>query len=733
MRYLQIKKNLYLAEQFVNTAQSTAKKPSGSLNHVWIYDRSGSMSGTLPQLARDLIAKAKEIPTGDTLTLGWFSSEGGEFNFMLKGFKITETRDYKILEDTINKNKHTLGCTCFSEILKDTDTVIKDLSALSTNFALCFFTDGYPVVSNYPKEIQAINSAIEKISGKVASSLMVGYGDYYNKALMSQMAERFGGALIHSENLPAFSLQLEGFMKDARENGRKQAVDLEVVPSTDGVVFGINGQQINLYSHSGGMNGRQIDFIPTQASRDSLYILTDQKPHGEEVSLPEGDLMRPTNRESMIRGVYAAAYLLTQRAKSDLALEVLSTIGDKDMIDSISNAFTNAEYGRAEAKMQEAIVTPKRRFMQGIKMNYLPKEDAFCVLDAVKLLMQDEEASFYPYHPDFEYKRIGAGSKVRPGYPVFEADKDKAKCALNKLNWNKSMLNLSVLANIPGTIELTGDYAKHGFGQTYPTFVWRNYALIKDGFLNVQKLPVSMGSFTYEKFVKEGLLPVRPSYHSDTIFTLDLTQIPVINRAIANGKTSATQLCKQAYQELELQAKLKALNYLCDELDPDGKSQLGKGALSADQELYLESQGVTRNGFSPPVDKLPATDFYMAKEFEIKMKGLSSLPSVKDVVEKSSKGGKLTPGMLLVKSGLDLAESHMTKSMKTSAKINWLEGEILDLKRELISVRSAIQETKFAVILGKKWFDEFTSREKNTLTLGSVEYTLNVSETKVEL
>jgi hypothetical protein len=257
--------------------------------------------------------------------------------------------------------------------------------------------------------------------------------------------------------------------------------------------------------------------------------------------------------------------------------------------------------------------------------------------------------------------------------------------------------------------------------------------VIKDGFLNVQKLPVSLSEESFKVLKKEGVLPASAWYTEGAVYTLDLTTIPVINRAIANGRTKATDLCKKAYRELELQAMIKALNYLHDQLDPEGTSKLGKGALTADQELYLESQGVGRNGFSPPVEKLPATDFYMAKEFEIKMKGLSSLPSVKEVLEKSAKGGKLTPSALLVKSGLDHADQHLTKSMKVPARLTWLDDEVKALKQDLVAVRSDIQETKFAVILGKKWFDEFTSREKNTLTLGGIEYTLNVSETKVEL
>lgn len=728
MRYLKVKQNLFLVEQFVNN-QAAKAKPS-NINNIWIYDRSGSMSGVLEGLARDLIIKAKELPMGDTITLGWFSSHG-EYNFMLKGFKITEKKDYKVIEDTINKNKSTIGMTCFSEILADTSTVIKDLSAISNTFALCFFTDGYPTVSPYDREVKAIHAAIDKIGSKIASSLLVGYGDYYNKELMTQMAERMGGALIHSESLPAFNVQLGNFMKDSRENGSKVVVNLESLPaSKSGVVFGINGNQISPYA----VTGNAIDFAPTRGSKDSVYILTDKAPKGaEEIKLSDEDLKKPTSSESMIRGVYAAAFLLTQKAKSDVALEVLATIGDKDMIDSVNNAFTNAEYGRAESKIQEAMSNPKRRFMQGIKKNYLPPADAFCVLDAVNLLMQDEEAHFFPYHDAFEYKRIGAGAKTKAGFPEFVADVSKAKCALNKLNWNKTMLNLSVLANIPGAIELTGDYKKHGFAKSYPTYVWRNYAIVKDGFLNVQKLPVTLSKESFVTLQQEGVIDTSARYKDSETYVLNLDQIPIINRSIAEGRTSAKDLCTKAYREKQLEGELKALNYLSDQVDPDGKLSLGKGALTADQELYLESQGVGRNGFSPPSEKVPTTDFYMAKEFEIKLKGLSSLPSGKDVQEKMTKGAKLTPSALLLKSGFDVFNTNLKKTSSDKVKLAFLEDEISKRKRELVHVRSDIQATKFSVILGKKWFDEFSSRDQSTITVDGTEFDLVVSETKVEL
>ena len=79
--------SLCLVEQEVGTKKVITKK--GPVNHLWIYDRSGSMTGLLPELTAQLIQLSKKLPKGDTLTLGWFSGEG-DFNWIFKGFKISD-------------------------------------------------------------------------------------------------------------------------------------------------------------------------------------------------------------------------------------------------------------------------------------------------------------------------------------------------------------------------------------------------------------------------------------------------------------------------------------------------------------------------------------------------------------------------------------------------------------------------------------------------------------------
>lgn len=725
MRYLKIKDNLYLYEQIVPQQEKTTKKDT--LNHIWIYDRSGSMYYLLSGLADDLIVRAQTIPVGDTITLGWFSSEG-EFRFILKGFRVTEERDYKIVADTINNNKTTLGCTCFSEILLDTENVINDLAAISPNFALCFFTDGYPVVSNYKKEVANIQKAISNIEASLSSVLLVGYGDYYNKELMSDMAERFGGMLCHSKDLPSFNVSMESFLVDAREKDLKQMVDL-ISPSSLGVIFSVTGNAVNIYQPN---DSQQIRYSPKKDSDNRIYVLSDTYLKGTEVVLTDKNVRgEDTETESFVKAAYAAAMILTQKTKTELALDILACLGDKAFISGVNNAFTNAEYGKVEASIQNAISNTTERFSQGRDTKFLPAADAFCLLDMLELLMEDKEAYFYPYHEDFNYKRIGIPTKTKEGYPKFVAE-ENVKCPLDGLTWNSTKLNLSIRAKINGAVELKEGYQEHGFEQIFRTWIYRNYSLVRDGFLNILVLPVSMSENSFNRLKAEGVIDLEETYSdSNKIYSLQLDRIPVMNRAIANGRTSATDICRKSYQELELEAKIKVLNFLKNELDPEG-TKLQKTPYTPEQEAFLETNGIGRNGYAPPTEKQEATDKYIAKEFEIKIAKHSSLPKVDEIRTKLKDGKAINAPGLLIKKGLEFYQANAA-NLSEEEQLKWLDENVIKLKVELIRLRNDMQKTKFAIMLGKKWFDEFTSRENNTLTLDGIEYSISVREVEVPL
>lgn len=722
MQYLKLKKDLYLVEQEI--VKQKKKEIPNKINHIWIYDRSGSMWGELSKLTNDLIIKSKEINKGDTLTLGWFSGEG-EFNFIVKGFKISEDCDYLSLEKIIKKNNTTLSTTCFSEILAESKNVIEDLAAFSDIYSLMFFTDGYPVVNNYQKEIKAIFKAIADLNGKLTSSCLIGYGYGYNKELMSEMAENLGGALIHNDDLEQFNITLSDIIKNMGEVDNRITVDLNT-PSDLGLTFSIFDKNVNIYKQN---EDNQIKYLPNKSAKIKEYIYTlttHLSGNEEEIILEENELLRPTKKEHFLKAIYASAYLLSQKTKSDQAMEVLAAIGDVFSIDQLANAFTNKEYCSAEEYLRKAMNYPKSRFKLGINKKYLPKEDAFCILDLIEILMNDDKAYFYPYHKKFNYTRIGVATKQIGDYPKFEPE-DLVKCPLSDLSWHKSKLNLSLRATINGTIKLKGDFKKVRLNETYYTHIYRNYTLVKDGMLNMDQLPVSVSEDTFN-VLKEHNLIEEETYKENDIVLVNLKQLPIMNRILAKGKTSAKELSKKVFREIELQAIMKVfkaeINTLAEEINMVDKSFAN---LTDDQIKLLELNGITKNGFSPETEKEKPTDYYYAKDFEIKVKSFSSLPKISDVQTKIASGKKLTASDEVIKKALALLDDKYS-SLSKKVKVSWLDEKINSYKKELVSLRTDIQKTKFAIILGKKWFDEFTNREESTITLEDKIFNFIVTE-----
>jgi hypothetical protein len=420
---------------------------------------------------------------------------------------------------------------------------------------------------------------------------------------------------------------------------------------------------------------------------------------------------------------------MIQRTKTDVAMDLLSYLGDVGLVNSASSAFTNEEFGKVEEAIAAAIKYPTRRFLAGKKVGCLPDKDAFCLLQAVELLMADEEAQFAPYDEAFTYKKIGRSTKNKAGYPDFQPDKN-SRVPLTGLVWNSSRLNLSIRAKIAGEVELNAGYKKVGLEKMYPTFVWRNYTLVRDGVLNVQSLPVSLSKGLYETFLEKGLIDKEhPRHYTGRTYVVHLDRIPVINRSIAEAWTSATGLIRDCTNELILETEQKVLNSRIAELEPEKKMNLG---LTAEQEMFLKENGVTGSGFNPPVEKEPATDFYMAKEFEVKAKGFSSLPKLAEVQDKiKAKKALNAPA--------ELMSQAIVANKKMWCSVDKLKARLVEVRDDLTKTRSNIQKAKFSVVLANKWFEEFTNRvgcelshtDKDTgLTF---DYKFELGEAKVEI
>lgn len=710
--YVKLNDGRYLVAYPVEAA--TTPVVSEPTNFIWIYDRSGSMCSELPQLINDLCAKSKQIKHGDSLTIGWFSGEG-QYEFFLKGFKITSDSDYVGLEKLIRQNARTVGCTCFSEVLTGASSTIKDLANIFGNkYSLVFFTDGYPCVSNYNKEIAAILNITKQLKVQLSSAVLVGYGNYYNKPLMSEMAENMNGTLIHASSLMQFSLVLENFLEGASTVSK---VKVPVPYMAYDALFSIHNDEITSYKPENG----NVEFIRKHGDKDYLYAIQRVPGHGKEVK----SLARGKSNEYLLKGLYASAIVFSQKTKSVLALQCLAKTGDIECIDMINNSFTNADYNKAEEYLGKLMTTPSLRLKKGRDFNYLPDPNAFCMVDLLELLGNDPDAKFYPRHKQFQYNRIGVAAKVLGDYPKFNANENSA-CAFSSLTWNDELLNLSVLARIEGNIELPEN--ELGLAKKYPTFIFRNYAIIKDGMVNTAAIPMSCSEATYKTLKEKGLVSGKWDKHE--IFILKLDDVPVMNTSMAND-LSAISLCGKIIQEFKIKAYQKVLkSYLLDET----KSPV---TLNEKQQEFLLKYGINpkSGAFEAKTEAVPPTDHYMAKAFCVKVSGFSALPKVSEVEDRMKAGKTLNASAKCMAEAIEFVNKSPIAGMDKTTPVaqTWIQQALKDKQKELQNLRYQIQKTKFAIILGKHWFTEFDSRENNVITIDEISCALSVKEVKVDI
>lgn len=693
--YLKIKENLYLVQQEVDNTKTTAKAID-SVNQLWVFDRSGSMSYDLRKLISDMKQRARTLTEGDTLTLAWFSGEG-DYRFILKGYKISAKEDYKQIDDILDKNSSTVGTTCFSEVLEEASKTIEDLSGFG-NFSMMLFTDGSPVVSNYTKEIDGIFKAIGKLANQVTSALLVGYGNYYNKTLMQEMAEKIGGSLVHSNDIPSFGASLDEYITSSREAGDKVKVDVAYTGDKD-IYFSVFGKGVISYKQSKG----SIAYTIGKGKKDFLYILTDKlsgkEKKSDEVIVVNGDLTHDGSvlgpRHAFIKGMYGLAAVLSQRTETLLAVDVLGLLGDKYLIDLIYDSFTNSEYGRAEKNITEAMASPSARLRKGKVLGYVKPDDAVCLLDVMDKITDDETAELFPY-AGAGYSRVGKKTEAKEDVTTAFVP-DEGGVSISDIVWSSSKLNLSLRATISGTVELDDEAKKLNLTKEFRCAIIRTFTIIKDGRLNMEKPTFRLSKETNDYMKSIGC--------TDQTWTgqpveYDLTVIPVINRKYANAVKSVKPFCELAIRESQLEGIVKVLK-------ANAKAQKASSFSPATNYTdavtnYLAKFHIKNGVFNPPTTSAEATDFYMSKKFDIKIKGLSSLPKIEDVSKKIAVGKALTTSDTMIKLGLD--ELNSVKDVEKAFK---------DRQAELREVRAQLLRQKFSILLGKAWFEEFTGERKD--------------------
>lgn len=304
---------------------------------------------------------------------------------------------------------------------------------------------------------------------------------------------------------------------------------------------------------------------------------------------------------------------------------------------------------------------------------------------------------------------------------------EETGCSVASLTYNEDRPNISILTRRTGTVDLTSRLAREKAGnglsaipKSFPTFIFRNYAVVKDGLVNVEKLPIRVTPATAKKLTKD--LPEDAIYSQAKSgkyveFIVNLRALPVINRKMVR-EASATALFRKQWELENVRAAQKVYKFYEAMVSEKKESVSFKLTYGEDGAQWLKDLGFTDySGFCPRVLTAEATDFYMGKELTVSLKGLSSLPKVEDVKERMASSKKQTTAGSLMVPWIEEVEAALGLLGKSAAFKTWIERRQEDADKQRRRLLGEIARIKFVVVVGQVWFKEFATLEENSMTM----------------
>jgi hypothetical protein len=749
-QHVKFDENFCLVSQSINA--DAVVEVQKRTNHVFVVDVSGSMSWELPKIRTQLKNKLSNLmKEGDTISIVWFSGRN-ESGILKEEIEVKSLKTLSDLNDAIDKWLHPIGLTAFQKPLE----LVKELigrvrkNRPDSVFSMIFLTDG----CNNNCEWSEVLKVLKSLETDIASSTFVEYGYYADSRALTQMATILGGEKISCSGFDDFEPVFASKISKSLRGGKKVVVDITDRYLYDFAFSVSEDGSVILY-------GIADNKVLVGADVKNLYFFSPSAIGGElKYDLP----------------LYAAIYVLSDKLLNDDAEKIFYQLGDNYYYRMLVNAFGKQKLNDFKSAIKECVADASKRFPDGgrAQIQKVP-DDAYCLMNLMEDLAEIEGCLFYSGHPDFVYNRIGR-KRVQRGENLSEADKKRIAEATNvqeiakitaelseknvelkfvnsdpnrgypltDIVWNEERANLSVRIRIEGRAILPAN--KFGITEV-ATYKYNTFTLIKDGIVNVEKLPVSYSDELHRLLSKNGVkfeLQMDLLDKSKSVIIIDLTSLPIINRGMVHS-ISAKGLAIQEWELLKTQADKKVYDYYRKSLFPKTSKSYVE-LLGQEAADWLKTIGITDyNGFAPLTDTEESLDFYMAVVLATKIKGLSSLAKVEDVVAKLKSGAVLKPSEAImataVKNYQAVTESELYNSLSEEQKKDTLKTYLETKSNELNKIRrKALQEIaqiKFSLILSKKWFKEFKTFDENTLELvldkTTVNFTFDMSEKEVKI
>lgn len=662
-------------------ATNTTKVVSARHFHV-LVDVSGSMYSELDKLKPDLQNTLSSVSVGDMVSIIYYSSKG-DCGFILKNYQHTGIDSLVTMQRAIQLLK-ARNLTGFVDPL----VLCKNNLSANMDNVVVFMSDGYENQSSEKDVLQATKELGEMVVGGV----VVEYGSYANHQLLTKMADHLG-TFKYASDFKNFDIVMREVVSNSFS---KKSL---ILSEKHDFAFSIS-KELGVVSYSYDENHK--GYLVGEA--DTLYLYN------------QGDSLIGEGFDV----IFAIMYLAQLRNNSKLVYDLLKFLSFVEVIDSYQAAIGKEKVNNFLNYILFFVKYPDQCLQFAQDPNYLPADDAYCLFDLLETLSTPGN-KVYTRHPAFSYKRIGA-KKVQASALLNDDDRaalsnclsvEDAKALLDQkyeltfdyltedsgnalsLVYNSNRANISFAVTHNVRVDLTKIPNYTGQIKKFDTRIFRNYTIVKDMILNVKVLPFTLTNETYQELVGFGVLN-NEGYAPDKVYLINLESVPMVNRNMLNS-VDFNDYVKVNLDSTRFAFTQKVINSLFKEKFPEGRGKNFVDLYGEEFTLFLKEHGITEfNGFNPPVVALAGTDVYYAPSVDCKISSFGTVPTLKTVLEKKAKGGKLTPSETLMYSEYENVLSMLSSDTKEAYEE--LLANIRDAKR---TVDLAIAKQVFAILLNR--------------------------------
>ncbi len=669
-------------------------------NHIYIADVSGSMYADLPKIRQHLknIISVVAQPE-DTFTLIWFSGKG-QCGVVFENVLLSDLNTVQLLHAAIDKWLRPMGMTGFIDPINLSKTIAYDPTKLNN---LVMLTDGYDNTSNRAD----ILKTVADMKSVFHSVTFIEYGYYADRELLAKMAEQVGGLHIFAEGYTQYEKVFSDTISGAI---RVNNISVDVNKKAKHCIF---------------TYGTQIRIVPVIDGKVTVPEDT-QKIYSV---VPKDVLSKQLSAEHL----YLVLYYAAKTENDELVWKCLEALGDVAMVELYQNAFTKQELSTFESAVERAVLNERERFVKGRDLSAVPDKNAPTVIDLLSSLAASN-AELVTSSEYWDYEKTSRERVATEDLPKFVPSPMQANVPLHSLVYNSSRPNVSILTTRDGVVQLPENKFRL---KSVPSFITRNYTIIRDGIKNVSKLPVVLGEMQMLALTHFDFEVI----HSDNgkVFAVfDISKMPVINRRSLEQVTA--EYVSRVIRDIQMLAvSNKVLKfYLKNQMAENSKTVKMVEKYGVDAAEWLSSIGVRDYGFNAVgTTSGEVSDEYQAIELEYKVKGMSSIPAIdatlkkRDEIKAAEKdGGKSKKTLNMVEQLICMhADSYMGLS---NDELQTLSNNAINTKRAL---ERRLADCVFALILGRKWFGDdevytttiqFTNSLSTELTLTKVRKTVKI-------